>query len=177
MKLKNKYGDMTNIIEPKAKQLEALVPVYKEAFREHNVFTMPKKDIVDYLRELHRSSWQKHGGFMIAIINDKVVGGLFVSLDDKSRKGHSRWRIQHLAVRKDARGLGIGDDLIGAAEEKIRKDIKNKNITSAKVQVKVSAKEKKAMPFYKKHGYKLEGKLANHYRLREYCYILGKLIK
>jgi len=58
-------------------------------------------------------------------------------------------------------------ELIKAAEEEVGK---------GKIEIKIAESEKVGPSFFKKLGYKVEGKLNSHYRQGELCYILGRVI-
>jgi len=147
------------IEKPNKQQIKELAKIYKDIFPLHNIFEKSEKEIVEYLEPLSND-------ILIAVEDNKVIGGLLVSIK-KSNPKHIRARFRHIAVAKGYRDKGIGSALLKAAEEKVAK---------GKVEIKVSESEADAIEFYKKNGYELEGELKAHYRPNELCYILGKVL-
>ncbi|MBD3310714.1 GNAT family N-acetyltransferase [Candidatus Woesearchaeota archaeon] len=167
---------MVEIREAESSELAALIPVYKEAYQEHLIFKKKTDaDIIEYMQKAHADAAADGGGFIIALLNDEVVGGLLLR---KSLQGdsHSRWKIRHVAVMEKYRDQDIGTELLQAAEQKLVELIKKGDFITAKAEVSVAEGEKEAVDFYEKAGFKLEGTRADHYRLGENVYLLGKTI-
>lgn len=68
--------------------------------------------------------------------------------------GTFRGYVKCLAISKEARGIGVGSELVKFAEDKIFKEVPN-------VFICVSSFNKKAQEFYYRLGYKLVGELDN----------------
>ena len=153
---------MIEIRKARKEELSGLIPVYKEVFRKHGIFTKKPEDMLDYLENAE-------GEFIIAIDDAKnqVVGGV-LAVKTEPDKGHVLARFKHIGIGKDYQGQGVGKGLIKEAEKEIGK---------GKVEIHVSENEKDAIAFYEKQGYIIEGRLSNHYRDNETCYILGKSIE
>lgn len=150
---------MIEIRKARKDELSGLIPVYNQAFSKHGIFSKEPEKIMDYLENAK-------GEFIIAIDDTKheVMGGVLV-VKTEPDKGHVLARLKHFAVAQNYRGQGIGKGIIKDAEKEIGK---------AKVEIHVSENETDAIAFYEKQGYVIEGKLSNHYRDDETCYILGK---
>lgn len=151
--------------EPKISELKELVPVYQEAFTKHHIFRREPKEILKYLEYCFEKQAKSEGGFIVAILNKKIVGGILVKREAEDLHGHhTLWKFNHLGVAKNIRGKGIGVALMKAAEDKIRKMITDQKIKTAKIEINVSENEKSIISFYKKFGFSIEGELASHYR-------------
>ena len=147
--------------------LRQLAQLYKKTFKKHNIFTKPEPEVLKYLEK-------NIDNLMIGKEHGKIIAGALISFD-KNGQGHSLWRLKHLAIVKDKQGSDIGSKIVKAMDEMIAGMIKGNEIKSAKIEVHVSENEKKALPFYLKNGFEIEGKLKDHYRKGELCYILGKV--
>jgi ribosomal protein S18 acetylase RimI-like enzyme len=134
--------------------LKDLIPIYKEVFKIHEIFTKSDEEILMYLEK-------NVSGFLIAKVNEKVVGGVLVRQVDEG------WRLSHLVVADGFRDLNIGSHLLKAAEEKIG---------SGKITVHLSANEETALPFYKKNGFSVEKEEVGYYREGEKVFFLVKEI-
>ena len=150
---------MIEIRKARKDELSGLILVYKQAFSKHGIFSKEPEEIIDYLENAM-------GEFIIAIDDSKqeVVAGI-LAVKTEPDKDHVIARLKHFAVAQAYQGQGIGKGMIKEAERVIGK---------AKVEIHVSENEKDAIVFYEKQGYVIEGKLLNHYRDDETCYILGK---
>ena len=141
-------------------ELKELIPIYKDVFKKHNIFKKPDQEVQKYLEAAK-------GIFLVAVEYEKIVGGLLIVIE-LSNPRHKRTRFKHIAVAEGYRDKGIGSALLKAAEKLTR---------TGKVEIHLSENEKDALNYYKKNGYKIEGKLSSHYRLGEICYILGKEVE
>ena len=133
-----------------------LIPIYKKFFPVHAVFTKSDEEIMKHLEGM-----KERGEFLIAEDEGKVKGGLVIVRSEID--GHVRARLKRIAAMPPIRK--IMTMLIEAAEKEIGK---------GKIEIKVAESEKVKAAFFKKLGYKVEGKLRSHYRAGELCYILGK---
>jgi len=172
-----KILDKLILREPKLSELKDLVPVYQQAFTKHNIFQRDPREILKYLQDWQERMLPKEGGFIVGVIDNKIVGGILLKKETQDLTGeHTRWKFNHLGVAKEVRGQGVGVALMNAAEEKIRKLILNKRFKTAKIEINVSESEKEILAFYKKFGFKIEGKLSSHYRWKDSVFVLGKEI-
>lgn len=113
----------------------------------------------------------------MAASGSRVVGGMLVRKEGEDLLGkHVVWKYNHLAVDAKYAGLGIGTALLQSADQKISSLIRSGKMKTAKIELGVSVTEKALLPFYKKCGFRVEGKLPSHYRHGELVYALGKEI-
>ena len=153
---------MIEIRQGKKDELSGLIPIYKEEFSRHGIFSKDAEAIMDYLENVD-------GRFMIAIdaVEHKVLGGLLVTIKEPD-KGHTLARFKHIAVAEAHRGQGLAEGLFKEAE---------KMLDNAKIEIHVSENEKDALPFYERMGFEKEADLKDHYRMGERCYIMGKTLE
>jgi|GEM_PF-4792252 len=142
------------IVSATVDDLKALIPVYKEVFKVHDIFTKSDAEIISYFEKVVDD-------FLVAKINGKTVGGVLV------KKKDDEWRINHLVVADGYRDLNIGSYLLKAAESRIG---------SGKISVHLSANEEAALPFYKKMGFSVEKEEVGYYRPGEKVFFLVKEI-
>ncbi|MBR9691647.1 GNAT family N-acetyltransferase [Candidatus Woesearchaeota archaeon] len=141
-------------------ELKQSVQLYKEAFPVHNIFQKPEDEVFNYLETIE-------GELIVAIEDDKVVGGLLIVYEEKIPE-HTRARFKHIAVAKDHQHKGVGSELLKKAEEIVGK---------GKIEIHAAETEEELAEFYKKNGYEVEGELKSHYRPGEKCTILGKVLE
>jgi ribosomal protein S18 acetylase RimI-like enzyme len=159
-------------------ELSDLVKVYKETFSEHNRFQKQDEAILGYIIESHGHRQQHYGGYIVAMLKGKAIGGLLVKQVGQDQEGkHTIWKYNHLGVSKKHSRGGIGRALVRAADQRIKELISEGKINTAKVELGVSENEADALGFYVKCGFEIEGKLKDHYRHNELVYILGKSIE
>lgn len=175
-RLEIKDGDII-IRDAKISDLKGLVNVYPSSFKKHTIFQRTPKEILKYLKDSHRKNVKLGGGYIVAKLNNKVIGGILVRKkgEDKDRK-HTLWIYNHIAVLTEHSRQRIGTALMNSAEQKIKILIKKGKIRSAKVEVGISENERDTLRFYKKFDFKIEGKLKSHFRLNELVYVMGKEI-
>jgi ribosomal protein S18 acetylase RimI-like enzyme len=142
--------------------LNSLVAIYKSAFLKHNIFCKSSADILAYLEESHKDNLMFGGGYLVAKVNDTVVGGILV------RKKEDIWKLNHLAVKKEFRRQGIATQLVKRALEIIKG-----LCTNLTIKISVSEDEKGLISFYEKFGFKLEQTLKDYYRPGEEVYVLS----
>ncbi len=174
---------MITIDEARKKQLRELVPIYKKAFAQHNIFENNEKLVLAYLKKTHADDSDFGSGYIVAMLDDpimkiqeKVIGGMLIAFKGISPKGHIRLQLKHLAVDPRYQGIGAATDLITYALDKAYAAAKNGTCSSAKIEVRVAENEK-SLHLFKKLGFKEEGRLRDYYRLGETCHFLGMLIK
>ena len=93
-----------------------------------------------------------------------MLGGLVIV--KKNFDGHILAKLKRIAAKSPVRKVMA--ELIKAAEQEIGK---------GKIEIKIAESEKVKPSFFKKLGYKVEGKLSSHYRPGEKCYVLGKEVE
>ena len=146
-----------------AKNFCSVVELYKAFFPIHNQFQKKEGEIIQYLKKQ-----AKENLFFVLENQQKITGALILVLQGQNKeKTHLLWKYRHCAFvsEKEAK------ELLNGVEKRIR----TKSPT-AKVELTIAEKEK-GKEFYIKNGYILEGKLKNHYRWGETCYILSKSFK
>ncbi len=147
--------------------IKEFIPILKEEHKVHNIFHKPVEEVLTYLLNI-----QKEHELFIALIDDKVVGGCVLEKKDESMdEKHKVWKLKHLALKKE---------LTFAQEKEILSEIEDRlkhKSPSMKIQLNLSEKEKRYIDIFKKHGYKKEGTLENHYRVGENMYIYSKLFR
>jgi len=149
------------IKQPNEEKLKQLAKLYKQGFKKHNIFSKDDKFILNYLK--------KPTKMLAAMAEDEseVVGGICL-FENKQTEDHSVWNFKHIAVKIGYQKQGVGASLMQEAEAYAK--------PGDKIEIKVSENEKAALKFYEKFGYVVEGKLSNHYRKDEVCYVLGKTV-
>ena len=147
-----------NIRKYQEGDLMQLMKIYKEFFPVHAVFTKSDEEIMQHLEKM-----KEKGEFLVAEDNGKVLGGLVIV--KKNFDGHILAKLKRIAAKSPVRKIIAA--LIQEAEKEIGK---------GKIEIKIAASEKVKPSFFKKLGYKIEGKLSSHYRPDETCYILGKVL-
>ena len=136
-----------------------LVPIYRKFFPVHAVFTKTDEEIIQHLEKM-----KEKGEFLIADDEGKVKGALVVV--KRTIDSHTTAELKRIAAKTPVRKVMA--ELIKAAEQEIGK---------GKIEIKIAESEKVKPSFFKKLGYKVEGKLTSHYRPGEKCYILGKEVE
>ena len=138
--------------------LKQLMIVYKQFFPVHVIFTRSDDDVLSYLRNFK-------GEILVAFDNNRVVGGIAI---EKKQFGHVLAELKHIAA------IGKKKFVKNTVTELIKKAEQSSN--AAKVEFHIADGETLKYSFFKKLGYKVEAKLASHYRPNEMCCILGKVI-
>ena len=126
-------------------------------FPIHNIFknkNKSKKFLNENIKE-----------FLVSINDGKVEGTLRI-VKRNEENGHCLINFKHIASKN--KNKEILKDLIKYAE---------KNSAPGKIELHIAESEKPNKTFFTKLGYEVEGKLKNHYRPKETCYILGKTVK
>jgi|SRR3989344_7146772 len=152
---------------------KAIAAVFKQAFLNIKLFQQDEKKIVSYLENCD-------GTFYVAEEDEKIIGAMLLSAENLDN--HILWRISHAAILPEWRGKGLGVIMIEYIDEKIMSQIKKGSFNSAKVEVHISENDKvfskksedNDLQFWKGNGFRLEGKLNDHFKKGEMCYILGK---
>ena len=165
---------MVSIEVPSKKDFPAMAQLYKAAFTTHELFQQAEKKVVQYLENVD-------GNFLVAREGDKGIGALLWTM--KITNGHALVRIRHFAVKPSEKGKGIGIIMLEDIDKKMQ-ELKKEKVASIKIEAHVAetekvfatAQEKDDLEFWQRNGFKIEGKLQDHYREGEICYIMGKII-
>ena len=86
--------------------------------------------------------------FLVAELQGAVVGTVMAGYE-----GHRGW-INYLAVHPDSRRTGIGRDLMGAAEQKLR------DLCCPKINLQVRETNTQVIQFYEQLGYAIEPRIS-----------------
>jgi len=148
-----------NIRKLQEGDFKKLVPIYRKFFPVHAVFTKTDEEIIQHLEKM-----KEKGEFLVADDEGKVKGSLVIV--KRTIDSHTTAELKRIAAKTPVRKVMA--ELIKAAEQEIGK---------GKIEIKIAESEKVKPSFFKKLGYKVEGKLASHYRPGEKCYILGKEVE
>lgn len=166
---------MVQIIKYEDKYAQQFLILCKEAFPKHNIFSKDFGFVKNYLVKKEEEN-RDLGGVFIAVDNGKVVGGCLLKIDERSPYAeHVRYKYNHLIGKNQA----IKEALIDYLDLKIKEDIQNGKLKSAKVELGLAMSEldyKSDLNIYLKYQFKKEGTLASHYRKDEDVIILGKEI-
>jgi ribosomal protein S18 acetylase RimI-like enzyme len=147
------------------KDMKRFVELQKEAFpnlnsRKQEEYFIKKMKNNQLLILEDKNSYLGHLSFGLYKLNPPFNDGVF---------------LEELAVKREFQGKGYGKMLLKEAEKYFKKDrIKMIYLGTA------DSKKNKAIPFYKKQGYKIVGKLKEINPLSEYKYgqiFMGKIIK
>ena len=143
------------IREATRKDYDELAVLFNHFFPVHNIFQQEKQKITEYLGSREEE---------LIVLDDGGIRAAtyLVQKGEDTAGSHKIWKFRHFAYTDEESGAR----LLEAAEERI----KSKSKTS-KIELTISENEE-GLDFYKKHGYKTEGTLTNHYRWGETCYIL-----
>ena len=134
------------------KDLEAVWEIAREALEEN--YTM---DFLLYLWQINPN------GFLVAEKNGKIVGFIL-----SAKQSKEELRILMLAVKKEYRGQGIGSMLL--------KELLLRFPEVRRIYLEVKVGNKKAIKFYKKHGFKIKEKLDNFYTDGSSAYLMEKIL-
>jgi len=121
----------------------------------HVIYTKSENEVMNYLKGFE-------GDIIVASEGSDIVGGLLIA---RKKYGHVVASFKHIAAKNADKE--IIKSLVKKAEE-----LSN----AAKIELHIAEGEKIPYKFFKKLGYKVEGKLRSHYRADEKCYILGKVV-
>lgn len=157
-------------------ELVSLVPIYQSIFTKHTIFQQSSKDILQYLRKTSSQYARGGGGYLLAIVGKKIVGGILVRKEAEIYP-HSVWKLNHLAVLSPYQRKGIGTALLQEAEKIILATLQKRKLSTAKIEIGVAQNEQDAVAFYQRQGFRVEGKLQSHYRHNEMVYVMGKELK
>ncbi|MCD6330579.1 MAG: ribosomal protein S18-alanine N-acetyltransferase [Thermoplasmata archaeon] len=134
------------------KDLEAVWEIARDALEEN--YTM---DFLLYLWQINPN------GFLVAEKNGKIVGFIL-----SAKQSKEELRILMLAVKKEYRGQGIGSMLL--------KELLLRFPEVRRIYLEVKVGNKKAIKFYKKHGFKIKEKLDNFYTDGSSAYLMEKIL-
>ena len=138
-----------------SEDMKKLVPVLKEFFPVHAVFTKSDEEVFNYLKTFS-------GDIFVAVEKDEVLGGLALSW---RTYGHKVAFFKHIAAKNEDKE--VIKKLVEEAE---------KLTDAGKIEMHIAEGEKIPPIFFVEElGYELEGELKSHYRPGESCYIVGKV--
>jgi len=174
--METKFGKVV-IKDAEIGDLPGLIPIYKKVFEKHNIFQKTEGEILVYLEESHEKNLESGGGYIIALLEGNITGGLLLKKRAEDLKGkHVLWRLNHVALDPEYSRQKIGSRLLDAVDKKIKIHIEERKYQTAKIELGVSENEKDILPFFERNGFEIEGKLKSHYRWKELAYELGREI-
>jgi ribosomal protein S18 acetylase RimI-like enzyme len=141
--------------------LEQISSLYKNFFKNHNVFRKGNDIITAYLMKelLERED------FLLYEEEGLIKGALILVAKGRNSDGsHKIWKFRHFAFETE----NIGQKLLKEAEKRVKELSK-----TVKIELTISETEE-GIDFYKENGYEQEGSLKNHFRWGEICFMLGK---
>ncbi len=138
-------GDLNEILELEKQCF------FSDAFLQHQFYYF-----------IHKSKSE----FVVVRNPDKIIAYLIIQIRKNSRK----YRIYSLAIAPEARGTGIGKELLEYAERLARKN----NIPI--ITLEVSEKNVAAVNLYKKKGFQIEKTRAGYYADGSPAWIMVKEI-
>ena len=145
--------------------LKELIPICREEFGPHNIFSKDEDYIIDYLLNV-----QKEKEILVFLHGDKVIGGtVFEKKDESISEDHTVWKLKHFALSK-----GLPKDVERGVMDEIEERLMKKS-KSIKIQLNLSEKEERAIERFQRFGFTLEGTLKDHYRVGENMYIYSKV--
>ena len=146
--------------------LERFIPILKEEYKIHNIFTKDKDFILDYLLEL-----QKKNEILLYCSGEIVLGGVvLLKIDEDTKKSYIRWQLRHFACRSDV-SIGQRIAFIKKVEQRVCRQSKN-----IKLEYNLSEHEKEYLQLFATVGYKKEATFQNKYRLGEKAYLYSKFL-
>jgi len=170
---------MVEIRKADKNELQALIPIFKESYKEHYIFNKGDNDILHYLED-ELTTFEKvgnDGAVFIAELNNEIIGTCMLVLEDIHEEEHSIWRIKNLAMLTNFKQIGVEKQLIEQCLKQVRDLIASEKSVSAKIEVHVAGDDSNSVSLYEKIGFKQEGILLDHYRLGENTTVLGLLMK
>ena len=145
------------IREAQPPDIEDLATLYIGSAKYHyalnpRMYIIPSQDIVisDIKEGFKKSKGKKDSLSLVAEYKGKVVGCIGIRLHRNEKQRMIRAELSaelDISVREDMRGLGIGTQLIQAAEKWAQKR------GADRVLLNTYAENKKAINFYSKHNY------------------------
>jgi len=158
---------------PKMSDLNSLLEMINSLVDEKAFITVQKKltykEEKEYLKKIIKDKNSIH---LFLLIDGKVVGNSMVAIGNKDEKHIGEIGI---SLKKEARGLGLG--------EKLFKEVINKAIKKFKLRILslgVHGKNKIAQNLYKKMGFEILGTIkggVNHYNKYEDLIKMVKYLK
>ncbi len=138
----------TRLVDFSQEKLDDVVEILMDAYQEHPEYgEASKKHAKRYIKWL-----KKHSTFFkILYHNNKPVGFVVGDSNWIDLKGENVGEIHELSVKKEYWGKGFGDFLL----REVLKHFKEKGLKKASLWV--GEKNKRAIDFYKKHGFKETG--------------------
>ncbi len=137
--------------------LEKFIEVYISAYKKLNkYFYRKKRNIKWYFKWLLKRDKE---GFFVAEIDDKAVGFIACDANWEGFFNEKIGEIHEIVVREEYKGRGIGKELMKKAEAYLKS--KGHNI----IELWVGEENYIAIKFYRKLGYKEEGKFGEWIRM------------
>jgi DNA-binding PadR family transcriptional regulator len=147
--------------------LEKLIPIYRSAFKEHNIFKKKStKNILSYLMNL-----QEVYDLVLFLVHGEVVGGVVIIKEEEDKNNdYIRWRFKHFAFKSSVT-LKEGIKFIVQIEKKL-----SKLSEKIKIEYNMAENEEEYVNLFKKAGYKKESTIKDRYRYDELAYVYSKTL-
>ena len=145
--------------------LKELIPICREEFGPHNIFSKDGDYIIGYILGV-----QKEKEILFFVHEDKVIGEtVFENKDESVSEDHTIWNLKHFALSK-----GLPADVERGVMDKIEESLMEKS-KSIKIQLNLSEREDRAIERFQRFGFSLEGTLKDHYQVGENMYVYSKV--
>jgi len=142
---------------------EKLVPILKQGFPKHNIFSKNDAESLQYLRGYDACD----DSFGLMYIDAGVKGCIFAKPRIVTEK-HTVWRLNHEVF--------ANEDMAGMLVEEAEKMIADSE-GSVKIELGLAENETDKVKLFESLGYKKEGELENHYRFGEKTILIGKTLR
>ncbi len=129
------------IREYQARDREQVITLWKEVLNYTQAHNSPREALDRKLKEKDHFLW-------VSVEGDQVVGTIMAGYD-----GHRGW-IYSLAVDPEARGKGLGSELVHHAESALEK------AGCPKINLQVMPDNRGVVEFYRKLGYAVEERIS-----------------
>ena len=159
-------------------EVAALVHVYPRVFEHHNIFKGDSEGVLEYLFTSNRNMRFSGGGYVVAVSDDEVIGGMLVRPQDFDKQGmHLRVSYNHVAVVDSDLEEEVMLALLEASDRKVQSFMRDNGIRSCKIHVGIAPDEVRCLPTYFANGFEQEGVIKHRYRLDENAIELGKVFR
>jgi hypothetical protein len=137
-----------------------LANLFQGFFIRHNIFSLSEKEIIKYLKKESKKS-----KLVVCAEENCILAALFIVKIGQDIEGkHTLWKFRHFAYCNEKAAVL----LLKNTEEKVKKLSE-----TSKIELTLAENEK-GVKFFQKNGYRVEGKLKNHYRWNETCIVISK---
>ncbi len=159
-------------------EVAALLGVYQRVFQKHNILKGDPEDVLEYLFTSNINMRFSGGGYVVAVSDEGVIGGMLVRPQDFNREqAHLRVSYNHVAVVDPALEAEVMLALLQASDRKVQAFMRDNGVKSCKVHVGIAPDEVRCLPIYIRNGFEQEGVIKHKYRFNENAIELGKVFR